>query len=52
MTGRVAGMFIICDKDSGSNPISDMSGKRNMDRGLNFCTVLPTENAKSILESM
>jgi hypothetical protein len=28
-----------------------MFGERNMDRGLNPSNVLPTENAKSILES-
>jgi hypothetical protein len=52
VTGRVADMSSKCDKDTGSNPISGMFGERNMDRGLNPSTVLPTENAKSILESM
>ncbi len=46
------GMHSKCDKDTGSNPISGMFGERNMDRGLNPSTFLPTENAKSILENM
>ncbi len=51
LIGRVASMHSKCDKDTGSNPINDMLGERNMDRGSNTSTVLPTENAKSILES-
>jgi hypothetical protein len=41
-----------CDKDTGSYPLSSMLGERNMDRSSNPSTVLPTENAKSRLESM
>jgi hypothetical protein len=51
VTGRVAGMSSKCDKNTGSNPISGMFGKRNMDRDSNPSTMLPTENAKSTLES-
>jgi hypothetical protein len=51
LIGRVAGMHSMCNKDSGSNPLSGKLGERNMDRGLNPSTVQPTENAKSILES-
>jgi hypothetical protein len=49
--GIVAGMHSTCDKDYGSNHLSGMLGERNMYRGSNPSTVLPTENAKSILES-
>jgi hypothetical protein len=51
VTGRVAGIYSICDKDSGSNPVTGMLGKQNMDRDSNPSTVQPTENAKTILES-
>ncbi len=47
LIGRVAGMHSICDKDSGSNPLSGMLGKWNMDRGLNPSTVQPTEHTLS-----
>ncbi len=45
---RVAGMHSICDKDSGSNPISGILGKRLMDRGLNPNTVQLTEQMLNI----
>ncbi len=52
LTGRVASMYSKCDKDTSSYPLCGMFGERNMDRSSNPSTVLPTENAKSVLESM